>query len=58
MKLSIEKDLQRVVDMYWNAEKKDWEYKGADNDRHIFLSLNNIKNWLIGYRKNKGEQNG
>ena len=49
---SIMKDLKRVVGMYWDIEKNYWEDSGTDDDNHVFISLNNIKNWL---ERNKQE---
>ena len=44
---SIEDDLQYIVDMYWHTERIHWEE--LDNpDDHIFLKINNVKNYLIG----------
>ena len=50
--ISIRKDLKRVVGMYWDIEKNYWEDSGTDDDNHVFISLNNIKNWL---ERNKQE---
>ena len=50
--ISIMKDLKRVVGMYWDIEKNYWEDSGTDDDNHVFISLNNIKNWL---ERNKQE---
>ena len=47
----IKKDLQRITDMFWQIEKNHWEETGTDNDNHIFINLNNIKNWLEGQRR-------
>ena len=48
---SIQKDCQRITDMFWQIEKNHWEETGTDNDNHIFINLNNIKNWLEGQRR-------
>ena len=50
--ISIMKDLKRVVGMYWDIEKNYWEDSGTDDDNHVFISLNNKKNWL---ERNKQE---
>ena len=50
----LKKSLQKLVDMYWDVERRDWEEKENPED-HIFLSINNIKNWLEGQRR---KQNG
>jgi hypothetical protein len=56
MKMKNMMNLKRVVDMYWDIEKNYWEDTAPphrkDKDRHIFLSINNIKNWL---ERNKQE---
>ena len=49
--ISIMKDLKRVVGMYWDIEKNYWEDSGTDDDNHVFISLNNIKNWLVRYKQ-------
>ena len=49
--VSIEKDLKRVVNMFWDIEKRHWE-ETPDNDNHVLHSLNNIKNWLESLRRN------
>ena len=46
----IKKDLQRIVDMFWDIEFNDWEEKANPED-HIFHAFNNIKNWLKGQRR-------
>ena len=48
--ISIEKDLQKIVDMWWKHEFDHWEESGNPED-HIFNSINNIKNWLEGQRR-------
>ncbi len=48
--ISIEKDLQRIVDMWWKHEFDHWE-ENANPEDHIFHALNNIKNWLEGQRR-------
>lgn len=47
---SIEDDLDKLVDMYWQQEKDHWE-EANNPDDHIFHAFNNVKNYLIG-RKN------
>ena len=51
---SIEPDLQKVVDMYWHEEQRDWDELGQPND-HIFHAFNNIKNYLYGRRHGKNK---
>ena len=58
MKLSIEKDLKRIVDMFWNIEKRHWEEAGTDDAHHIFLSLNRVKNWLEANREKDSDEEG
>ena len=43
----LHKDLKRIVMMYWQEEKTHWESLDTPSD-HIFLSLNTVKNYLIG----------
>ena len=50
----LEKSLQKIVDMFWDIERRDWEEK-ENPENHIFLSINNIKNWLEGQGR---KQNG
>ena len=47
----IKKDLQRIVNMFWDIEKNHWEEGGTNDDNHIFLNLNNVKNWLERQRR-------
>ena len=49
---TITKDFQRITDMFWQIEKNHWEETGTDDDNHIFINLNNVKNWLEGQRRN------
>ena len=49
---TIIKDLQKIVDMYWHEEYRDWE-ELENPDDHIFHAFNNIKNHL-----NKEKHNG
>lgn len=48
----IVKDCQKIVDMYWDIEHRDWEEKDNPED-HIFLSVNYMKNWLENYYHEK-----
>ena len=48
--ISIEKDLQRVVDMWWEIEHTNWEELDTP-ENHIFVNINNIRNWLEGQRR-------
>ena len=43
--ISVHKDLKRVIDVWYDLEKKNWENSGMDN-KHIFISLHNIKEFL------------
>ena len=55
--LSIEKlehDLQRLVDMHWYDEERDWDELGNPDD-HIFHAFNNVKNYLIGRKNGKNK---
>ena len=46
----LKENLQKIVDYMWQDEYKDWEE--LDNpDDHIFHAINNIKNWLVGQRR-------
>ena len=45
-----EKDIQRIVDLYWHHDQRDWDELG-NPDNHIFHAFNNIKNYLV-WRKN------
>tara|TARA_Y100001973_G_C5201732_1_gene338283 strand:+ start:3393 stop:3629 length:237 start_codon:yes stop_codon:yes gene_type:complete len=50
----LRKDLKRIVMMYWSDEKSHWEE--LDNDEnHIFISLNNVRNYLISKKKKDDE---
>ena len=42
---SIHKHLKKVINMWYDLEKKNWESSGMDN-KHIFISLHNIKEFL------------
>ena len=53
---NLNKDLKRIVMMYWQEEKDHWESLDTPSD-HIFLSLNNVKNYLIGERKANEKDN-
>ena len=44
---NLEDDLDKIVNMYWIEEHRDWEELENPND-HIFHAFNNIKNYLIG----------
>lgn len=49
---SLEKDLQRIVMMYWQEENNHWESTNNAED-HIFHSINNIKNYLVGRKEGR-----
>tara|TARA_R100000234_G_C4864522_1_gene120635 strand:+ start:229 stop:435 length:207 start_codon:yes stop_codon:yes gene_type:complete len=40
-------DLEKLVEYMWAEENKHWEEEGNPQD-HIFQSINNVKNYLIG----------
>ena len=42
--------LNGIVRVYWQQEKDHWEEADCPDD-HVFLKLNEIKNWLIGQHK-------
>mgnify|MGYP003662166522 CR=1 FL=1 len=44
---NLNKDLKRIVMMYWQEEKNHWE----SLENHVFLSLNRVKNYLIEEEK-------
>ena len=48
----IIKDLQKIVDMCWYEEYRDWE-ELENPDDHIFHAFNNVKNYLIGRHNEK-----
>ena len=49
MRNDVIKAMQKVVDMYWHEEQRDWEE--LDNpDDHVFHAFNTIKNYLVGRR--------
>ena len=50
----IEDDLDYIVDMYWQIEKTNWEELNNPDD-HIFLKINNVKNYLIGRNNGKNQ---
>ena len=43
-------ELEEIIRMYWQEEKDHWEELECP-DKHIFLSVNAIKNWLIAQHK-------
>jgi len=43
--INVHKHLKKVIDMWYDLEKKNWENSGMD-DKHIFISLHNIKEFL------------
>ena len=52
---TIKKDLQTIVDYLWEDEHTHWEE--LDNpEEHIFIPINNIKNWLEGQERLKKKQ--
>ena len=51
----LQKDLKRIVMMYWSDEKSHWEELNNDED-HIFTSLNNVRNYLILLEKEKTDE--
>jgi hypothetical protein len=53
----LHKALKRIVMMYWQEEKNHWESLDNPED-HIFMSLNKVKNYIIGKEKEaKDEEN-
>ena len=50
--ISVHKDLKRVIDVWYDSEKRNWE-NGDMNNRHIFLSLHRIKEFLEKDKKIK-----
>ena len=52
---SIKNDLQMIVDYLWEDEHTSWEE--LDNpEQHIFIPVNNIKNWLEGQARLEKKQ--
>ena len=45
-KKSLVNDMREIIKMHYHIEKVHWEELGNPED-HIFLSLNNIKNYLM-----------
>tara|TARA_R100000306_G_C4352865_1_gene131076 strand:+ start:244 stop:504 length:261 start_codon:yes stop_codon:yes gene_type:complete len=44
---NIKHDLDRLVDYLWENEHTNWEE--LDNpENHIFIAINNVRNWLEG----------
>ena len=54
----IIQSLDKIIDMYWPVEYKDWE-ELENPDNHIFHQFNDVKNWLVSQKEaNKEEKNG
>ena len=49
--ISIHKDLEKVITLWYDLEKKNWENSNM-NDTHIFISLHRIKEFLNRDRTN------
>jgi len=43
--ISVHKDLKRVIDVWYDLEKRNWKNSNMD-DKHIFISLHRIKEFL------------
>tara|TARA_Y100001963_G_scaffold127_1_gene177 strand:- start:80 stop:409 length:330 start_codon:yes stop_codon:yes gene_type:complete len=43
---SLARNLQDIVDMHWEEERKHWDELECP-DKHIYHSLNNLRNFLI-----------
>ena len=43
---SLVHNLQDIVDMHWEEERKHWDELECP-DKHIYHSLNNLRNFLI-----------
>ena len=48
----LEVDIDKIVEYMWSTEHNDWEEKDNPED-HIFHSINNIKNYLVGRKEGK-----
>ena len=48
--MQINDDMHRIVHLLWEKEKERWERNGTPNN-HIFISINNMKNYLVAERK-------
>tara|TARA_Y100001963_G_scaffold160257_1_gene269802 strand:+ start:10600 stop:10854 length:255 start_codon:yes stop_codon:yes gene_type:complete len=54
----IIQSLNKIIDMYWPVEYKDWE-ELENPDSHIFHQFNDVKNWLVSQKEaNKEDNNG
>ena len=49
---ALEVDIGKIVEYMWSIEHNDWEEKDNPED-HIFHSINNVKNYLIGRKEGK-----
>lgn len=49
---ALEIDIDKIVRYMWQIEYNDWEEKENPED-HIFHSINNIKNYLVGRKEGK-----
>ena len=47
---SLVKDLKYIVDMNWEEERRHWDELGCP-DKHVYHSLNNIRNYLIKLKR-------
>ena len=55
--IRLHKALKRIIMMYWQEEKTHWESLDNPED-HIFMSLNEVKNYIIAKEKEaKDEEN-
>ena len=49
---ALEIDIDKIVEYIWKIEYDDWEEKENPED-HIFHSINNMKNYLVGRKEGK-----
>ena len=49
---ALEIDIDKIVEYMWKIEYDDWEEKDNPED-HIFHSINNMKNYLVGRKEGK-----
>ena len=52
----IIQSLNKIIDMYWPVEYKDWE-ELENPDNHIFHQFNDVKNWLVSQKEANEEDN-
>ena len=50
----LHKDLKRIIMMYWARERNHWD-ELENPEEHIFISLNNVRNYLISKEKKDDE---